>query len=104
MAEPQPPTIHEGATADLDETETSALPKSAEDRKAAAALSSVSAHNDDSSQPAREVDQEALGKAIKNLNISGEAKKEVAVEKKKAVKVDPDAVALLVRGKLMIAQ
>jgi hypothetical protein len=98
MAEPQPPTIHEGATGDLDDAETPDLPKSAEDRKAAAALSSVSAHNDDSAQPAKEVDQKALGEAIKNLDISGEAKKEVAVEKKKAVKVDPEVVALLVCG------
>ena len=98
MAEPQPPTVHEGATGDIEDTEDHKIPKSAEDRKAAAALSSVSAHNDDTSQPAKDVDQEALGKAIKNLDISDDSKKQPVFEKKKAVKVDPEAVALLVRG------
>ncbi|KAI9841328.1 MAG: hypothetical protein M1837_000761 [Sclerophora amabilis] len=114
MAEPQPPSTHEGA--DL-EDETPALPKSAEDRKAAAAMSSVSARanddDDDGAQPAKEVDREALGKAMKNLNIDGggkgvtgagkkvedEDEDEEAREKKKkaaAVKVDQADVALLV--------
>ncbi|KAI9791449.1 MAG: hypothetical protein M1833_001526 [Piccolia ochrophora] len=98
MAEPQPPSTHEGA--DI-EDETPALPKSAEDRKAAAALSSVSAQNDEPTQPAKEVDQEALGKAMKNLDIGGGAKgesdkKEEAGEKKKTVKVDQADVGLLV--------
>ena len=100
MAEPQPPSVHEGA--DIDD-EAPALPKSAEDRKAAAALSSVSARDDDSTEPAKEVDQEALGRAMKNLDVSGGVKpatvaKEDAVrdKKKAAVKVDQADVALLV--------
>lgn len=96
MAEPQPPGVHEGADV---EDEQPVVPKSAEDRKAAAALSSVSARDDDAAQPAKEVDQEALGKAIKNLDIGGgtnQVEKKEPVEKKKAVKVDPAEVALLV--------
>ncbi|KAI9818707.1 MAG: hypothetical protein M1832_004183 [Thelocarpon impressellum] len=95
MAEPQPATVQEGADV---EDETPSIPKSAEDRKAAAALSSVAARDDDAAQPAKEVDQEALGKAIKNLDIgagtAGAAKKEPA-EKKKVVKVDQADVALV---------
>ena len=97
MAEPQPPSVHEGADAD---DEAPGVPASAEDRKAAAALSSVAARDDDGSQPAREVDQEALGKAIQNLDISGKdgAGKPEPVEKKKVVKVDPADVGLVVGG------
>ncbi|KAI9807956.1 MAG: hypothetical protein M1825_005262 [Sarcosagium campestre] len=95
MAEPQPPTVHEGAEV---EDETPSLPKSAEDRKAAAALSSITAtQDDDTTQPAREVDQEALGKAMKNLDVSGtSAAVDGAEKKKKAVKVDQADVSLLV--------
>ncbi|KAI9754391.1 MAG: hypothetical protein M4579_004729 [Chaenotheca gracillima] len=87
MAEPQPPNTHEGA--DLEE-ETPALPKSAEDRKAAAAMSSVSAREDDGEATGRDVDQEALGKAMKNLSVgdlsggAGGPKKEVDEGAKKA--------------------
>lgn len=97
MAAPLPPTNHDGA--DGEDAEPSAVPKSAEDRKAAAALSSVSARDDDTAKPLKEADQEALGKAIQALDFNGsgtpkgEEQKEI---KKKVVKVDPDAVALLV--------
>ncbi|KAI9682119.1 MAG: hypothetical protein M1817_000173 [Caeruleum heppii] len=96
MAEPQPPSTHEGADVEED---TPALPKSAEDRKAAAALSSVTAVDDDKPQP-RGADQEALGKAMKNLDLdqSTAAKPTANADEKtkKAVKVDPIDVTLLV--------
>ncbi|KAI9706492.1 MAG: hypothetical protein M1836_003498 [Candelina mexicana] len=100
MAEPQPPSTHEGA--DLEDPEPPSIPKSAEDRKAAAALSSLDARNDDDSTSTnkQQVDQEALGKAMKNLEIAGSAKKgtgkTVKKEEKKTVKVDQADVALLV--------
>ncbi|KAI9715446.1 MAG: hypothetical protein M1812_005922 [Candelaria pacifica] len=100
MAEPQPPNTHEGA--DIEDPDPPTVPKSAEDRKAAAALSSLDARNDDESTTTNKqlVDQEALGKAMKNLEIAGSAKKgsgkTVKREEKKAVKVDTADVALLV--------
>lgn len=99
MAEPQPDTIHEGA--DLEDETPAPLPKSAEDRKAAAALSSISARDDDSVQPAKEVDQEALGKAMRSLDVAGGSKaKEAGAgekdKKKSNVKIEQADVALLV--------
>ncbi|KAI9848916.1 MAG: hypothetical protein M1838_000326 [Thelocarpon superellum] len=95
MADTQPSSAQEGA--DL-EDETPALPTSAEDRKAAAALSSVAARDDEASQPAKEVDQEALGKAMQNLDI-GEGNEKVEKreggERKRVVKVDQADVGLL---------
>lgn len=100
------------------------VPKNAEDRKAAAALSSlnsnaISAPADDGSAgstsgkaPPSAAEQEALGKAMSRLEIAaagGKAaataadagkkvaeRKEAEVGKKKAVKVAPEDVALLV--------
>ena len=77
MAEPQPSTIRPGPT-DIDEegfetTTTTTVPTSAEDRKTAAALSSVSAHVDDDDEDrkvGKEVDREALGRAMKSLDLS----------------------------------
>ena len=87
MAEPQPPTVHEGAT-----TETPPA-KSAEDRKAASALASLDA--DESGSGAFHVDHEAASKAMKSLG--GTAKSGAAAKKDvKNVKVDPADVALLV--------
>lgn len=80
------------ANAGPNEAEESApLPTSAEDRKAAAALSKLD-ENDDSSAPAKEVDADALGKAMKNLNV----KEGAGEETKKKVKVDAVDIALLV--------
>ncbi|KAI1636342.1 hypothetical protein F4809DRAFT_389477 [Biscogniauxia mediterranea] len=88
MAEPQPRSIHEGATGDVEDEVSSSQAKSAEDRKAAAALASLDdTHGDDAGAAA--VDQEAVSKAMKNLG--GAAKTEV-----KKVKVDAADVALLV--------
>lgn len=98
MAEPQPPNIREGAT-DLEE-ETPALPANAEDRKAAAALSALKDQgNEDDGQKA-DVDQEALGKAMGQLNVKDEEKKKEEGRGKegerKKVKVDAGDIALLV--------
>ncbi|KAI0109249.1 hypothetical protein GGR51DRAFT_558609 [Nemania sp. FL0031] len=90
MAEPQPRNVHEGATAgDVEEEVTKA--KSAEDRKAAAALASMDASGDGAE--AAEVDAAAVSKAMKNLGTaaSAPAKKEA-----KKVKVDAADVTLLV--------
>ncbi|KAI9815964.1 MAG: hypothetical protein M1827_001956 [Pycnora praestabilis] len=110
MAEPQPSTAQAGST-DLDEQETPAVPKSAEDRKAAAALSSLDAHNDDDASHKQEVDQEALGKAIRDLEIgtksvgqkkegsaaaAEKAEKEKEEERRRKIKVDQADVGLLV--------
>ncbi|KAK7547627.1 hypothetical protein IWX49DRAFT_508436 [Phyllosticta citricarpa] len=87
--EPQPPGVHEGA-------QTPAAPASAEDRKAAAAMSKLDANqNDDEAAPKKGVDTEALGKAMKNLDIKENVppKKE---EVKKVVKVNQTDVALLI--------
>ncbi|KAK0657229.1 hypothetical protein B0T16DRAFT_452710 [Cercophora newfieldiana] len=68
--------------------------KSAEDRKAAAALSKLDTHGDDESAPSREVDQEAVKNAMSALGGAGSKpaeKKEV-----KKVKVDAADVTLLV--------
>ncbi|KAK8046245.1 hypothetical protein PG996_014309 [Apiospora saccharicola] len=91
MAEPQPPNLHEGATTGDVEDEVQAA-KSAEDRKAAAAMASMGANGADDAGSAA-VDQEAASQAMKSL--SGEAKKpDAAVQKK--VKVDAADVTLLV--------
>ncbi|KAI1768166.1 hypothetical protein GGR53DRAFT_479250 [Hypoxylon sp. FL1150] len=90
MAEPQPRTIHEGATTGDVEDEVQTTAKSAEDRKAAAAMASLDSRGDDAGS-SNTVDQEAVSKAMKNLGGSKAVEKEV-----KKVKVDPADVALLV--------
>jgi len=85
--EPQPSDIQEGAT------EVQAPTGTAEDRKAAAALSSLDAQEDESSGK-KEVDTKALGEAMKNLNVQAKADE----EKKKVVKIEPADVSLLVRS------
>lgn len=105
MAEPQPPHIREGA--DVDD-ETPAVLASAEDRKAAAALSSLDARGEDDEGTSKKtnLDQEALGKAMSRLELVSKGKesnkgksKAGEVEKKKpVVKVDQADVSLLVRA------
>lgn len=114
MAEPIP------TARDADDETT--LPSNAEDRKAAAALSSLNENDitqEDSASGSggtgtgskggpSHADQEALGKAMSRLeSIAGpgaqskkeeEAKSTTAVEKKKAVKVASEDVNLLVSG------
>ncbi|KAL8730864.1 MAG: hypothetical protein Q9166_003791 [cf. Caloplaca sp. 2 TL-2023] len=72
MAEPQPPNVHEGVDP-TDEPPATAPPASAEDRKAAAALSSLDNQNEDSAaqtSKVKNIDQEALAKAISRLELS----------------------------------
>ena len=87
--EPQPPTIVEGATSGDVEDELPTA-KSAEDRKAAAAMASLDFRSDDAANM-NAVDQEAVSKVMKSLGGGTAAKKEV-----KKVKVDPADVTLLV--------
>lgn len=92
MAEPQPPNVVEGATAGDIEDEVQTQAKSAEDRKAAAAMSRLDANDDDSNSA--QVDQDAVNQAMKSLGGSsgaGAAKTEA-----KKVKIDAADVALLV--------
>lgn len=88
----QPADIVEGATAGGDvEDEVQSTAKSAEDRKAAAALSKLDARGDDEGA-AREVDQEAVKNAMNALGGGAADKKDL-----KTVKVDAADVKLLVR-------
>jgi hypothetical protein len=82
--EPQPSSLTEGAT------EESTQPTNAEDRKAAAALSSLDTHNEDDT--GKDVDTEALGKAMKNLDVKDAGKKAEAAK----VKIEAADVTLLV--------
>ncbi len=94
---PQPSNIHEGAeSAEADENPT-VQPASAEDRKTAAALSALEARGgeDDDEKKSKDVDTDALGKAMKNLEVKGEGKQEVKKEEKK-IKIDAADVGLLV--------
>lgn len=91
MAEPQPRNVKEGATAgDVEEEVTKA--KSAEDRKAAAALASMDSNGDGSS--AADVDIAAASKAVRNLGTAAPAPGEKKEAKK--IKIDPAEVQLIV--------
>lgn len=91
MAEPQPPNVVEGATAGDVEDEVTDKAKSAEDRKAAAAMSRLDANDDESGSA--QVDQDAVNKAMKSLGGSGAG---AAKTDAKKVKIDAADVALLV--------
>lgn len=109
MAEPR-----STAVLDAEESPPTIPPANADDRKAAAALSSLDAvHDEDEGKQSRQranIDQEALGRAISRLEIEsgeksgkgremgkGEKGKEGAEEvERKKVKVDQVDVALLV--------
>lgn len=100
MAEAQPPTIVEGATTGDVDDEIPVTAKSAEDRKAAAALSTLDTPRDDE-LAGKDVDQEAVRKAMERLGGAGAtngtvAKKDEQKVVKKTVKVDPQDVTLLV--------
>ncbi|KAH8899277.1 hypothetical protein GQ53DRAFT_741405 [Thozetella sp. PMI_491] len=92
MAEKQPPNVVEGATGGDVEDEIETKAKSAEDRKAAAALSKLDAHREDETA-SRGVDQEAVSRA---MNTLGGDKKAAEKKEVKKVKVDAADVALLV--------
>lgn len=87
--EKQPPGLVEGATGEV-EDEVQDKAKSAEDRKAAAALSKLDARDDDVAGAS--VDQEGLNKAMNKLSVS----KTAETKDLKKVKVDAADVALLV--------
>ena len=94
----QDPKIVEGATTGDIEEEVAPAANSAEDRKAAAALSSLDATRDDDTS-AKNVDQDAVKKAMDRLAGTGGASKKTAEKKeevKKAVKVDAADVTLVV--------
>lgn len=86
--EPQPASVVEGA----DIEDENPVAKSAEDRKAQAALSKLDAKDDEESA-SKDVDQDAVNRAMTNLG--GDAGKAEKKEIKK-VKVDSADVALLV--------
>ncbi|OCL00975.1 uncharacterized protein K441DRAFT_532691 [Cenococcum geophilum 1.58] len=90
MAEEQPASVREGASTPPPPTGT------AEDRKAAAALSSLDAHDDDSGAAKSGADSEALGQAMEKLNVGGPKKEEQKAVPRRAVKVDPADVNMLV--------
>ncbi|EAA34704.1 hypothetical protein GE21DRAFT_2506 [Neurospora crassa] len=85
----QPPAVVEGATGGDVEEEVQPTAKSAEDRKAAAALSSLDSNREDESSA--QVDQDAVQNAFHSLSTAGSKQAEV-----KKVKVDAADVALLV--------
>lgn len=87
--EKQPPGLVEGATGEVEE-EVQDKAKSAEDRKAAAALSKLDARDDDVAGAS--VDQEGLSKAMNKLSVSKTAENKDI----KKVKVDAADVTLLV--------
>ncbi|MCJ1427372.1 hypothetical protein MMC29_005275 [Sticta canariensis] len=108
MAEPQPSTTPPNHDAD---DLPPVVPTNAEDRKAAAALSSLDAHDEDEGKPngkgPNNIDQEALGRAISRLEVSSGAKGAGGKEDEKAkakgkeeagkkIKVDQADVGLLV--------
>ncbi|KAL2203906.1 hypothetical protein CC79DRAFT_1312006 [Sarocladium strictum] len=100
MADKQPPNVVEGAAGDV-EDERPAV-KSAEDRKAASALANLDT-TDDASAASKNVDQEAVGQAMKNLGGTAStsttklSSTAANAPPKKAVKVDAADVALLVQ-------
>ena len=93
---PQPSDVREGAeTAEADDNP--ALPANAEDRKAAEAMSSLERRGDDDedNSKTKNVDTEALGKAMKNLGATEDGGGGVKNEEKK-IKIDGSDVTLLV--------
>ena len=94
----QPPALVEGATAGDVEDEVQPTAKSAEDRKAAAALSKLDTHGDDEAGPARGENQEAVKNAVNALGGASVGAGGKTVDKKevKKVKVDAADVSLLV--------
>ncbi|KAF4589392.1 hypothetical protein GQ602_003281 [Ophiocordyceps camponoti-floridani] len=107
MPDERPPTSSRGdcspgAGPDADEEAPAAAAKSAEDRKAASALASLDANHDDdaANASAKNLDRDAVDKAIKRLGGAAAAapgaKTTTAAPSTKNVKVDAADVALLV--------
>lgn len=93
--EPRPKDFKEGH--DEDEVPPT-IPASAEDRKTAAALSSLEARSGEEDGDRKgNVDTEALGQAMRRLDVKEDgANKKEEGEKKKVVKLDPEDVKLVV--------
>ncbi|KAF3764387.1 hypothetical protein M406DRAFT_62416 [Cryphonectria parasitica EP155] len=91
--EKQPSGVVEGATTgDVEDELQDDKAKSAEDRKAAAALSQLDARGDDAATGSTSVDQKGLSEAVNKLSVTkAEEKKDL-----KKVKVDAADVTLLV--------
>lgn len=81
MAEPQPP-IKEGTDATTDNPPATAPPASAEDRKTAAALSTLDDAPQHSSTTSKNIDQDALAQAISRLEFSTTGAKGVEISDK----------------------
>lgn len=94
MTEEQTHSAREGATAGDVEDEFQPTAKSAEDRKAASALASLDARGNDEPS-SKEVDSEAVNKAMKSLNGSKPSAAPKPVSGKN-VKIDDEDVTLLV--------
>jgi hypothetical protein len=99
MAEKQPSTVVEGATTADVEDELPHAATSAEDRRAAAALSSLDARADEGARA--DVDRDAVRRAMDRLAGAGNAGEEKTVqaarqEVRRVVKVDQEDVRLLV--------
>ncbi|OAA34083.1 hypothetical protein NOR_08671 [Metarhizium rileyi] len=95
MAEPQPRNVHEGATTgDAEDEFQPSAAKSAEDRKAASALARLDVATKDETA-GREVDHEAVNKAMKSLGGAKPAPVPAAAPARN-VKVDAADVSLLV--------
>lgn len=88
--EPQPSNIQDGATEDAP-----AVPASGEERKTAAAMSKLEEKGDDDATQRKDVDTEALGKAMKDLDVSEKAPEQKTEVKK--VKIEAVDVTLVVR-------
>jgi hypothetical protein len=84
--EKQPADVHEGSSTPPPPT------GSKEDQRAAAALSNLDTNGEDDGNSKKEVDTEALGKAMQNLGVKDGQKQ----ESKKVVKVNAADVTLLV--------
>jgi len=100
MAEKQPATVVEGATTGDVEDELPHAAKSAEDRRAAAALSSLDARADEGARA--DVDREAVRRAMDRLAGAGagrggeEKTAEKRQEVRRVVRVEQEDVRLLV--------
>lgn len=90
MSEPIISNAQDGAD------ETPPVPTNAEDRKTAAAMSNLEGRGDED-EGGKEVDADALGKAMKNLNVKDEGAKKTEGKK---IKVEAADVSLLVSWKV----
>ncbi|GAB7358352.1 hypothetical protein MBLNU230_g2423t1 [Neophaeotheca triangularis] len=97
--EPQPSNVTEGADA------PDVVPANAEDRKAAAAMSSLDTRGEDETKPKKDVDMKAVQEAMKNLETGTQpqgkamavesSKKKEEAPKKPLVKVDAADITLI---------